>query len=208
MMDSLTCSYCPIVLNGLENFKYHLEKDHGIVSSVDLEKRIYCKTQNCKRSYANARNLYDDIKKKLIVGENVQADKQAQQFKIEQNKEIDESIFPFDSLMSNLIANMRVASTVGGSEFGRYVTQVELLLTDVMKEVKIRVENFFESKKIDVNDETTKTFLNQFKFHSSFPKYKDLRGQISVMKQKYNFIEPMDVAIGYKTQLVVNSEKK
>lgn len=106
--------------------------------------------------------------------------------------------------MTKMIANMRVSSTVSGSQLGSFVTQTEVLLTEVKKDVKSRVHDFLQSQKIDVNEENTKIFSIQLQFDWPFPKYKDMRGQIAVMKQKY--IEPRDVAIGYRKILVTNSD--
>lgn len=82
------------------------------------------------------------------------------------------------------------------------------MLTNVMKEVRERVEEFLESKKIDINGDDTKKFIDQFKFDKTYSKYKSLRGQIKAMKEKYHYIDHRDLTIGYRQVKITNEENK
>lgn len=61
--------------------------------------------------------------------------------------------------MANMISHLRFSPTVTGTELGKFVSQSEIMLGNVMKEVSDRIEAFLESKNIDKNDEDTKIFF-------------------------------------------------
>uniref|UniRef100_A0ABD2WJ19 Uncharacterized protein n=1 Tax=Trichogramma kaykai TaxID=54128 RepID=A0ABD2WJ19_9HYME len=118
--------------------------------------------------------------------------------KIEEDR-TDENL-NLDAFVCKMIANLRLKTSITGSDLGSVADHVVNLLTDVIENVHKKLENFFEKHQVGETDVNVESFLKQFVCDSKqFSYLKYMKNQISILKKNYKYIEPEEIFLGNRT---------
>ncbi|KAL7291628.1 hypothetical protein TKK_0014666 [Trichogramma kaykai] len=105
----------------------------------------------------------------------------------------------FDSHVTNMVANLRLNTTITATNIGFVTDAVQKLLGNVMNEVEEKIKDFVNEFNVKVSDDHLENFLNQFHCDSKdFSYVKSMRSQVNAIKKMYDYIEPTETFMGRK----------
>ena len=104
----------------------------------------------------------------------------------------------FDLIVAKSIADLRKQPSITGATIGNFVSELENIISAIMKQVKEKIEEFLIHQNTDMSHSDVTFFLKQFNFNSSFSKYKRIEGQIAALQENYTYIEPESKYLGGK----------
>lgn len=196
-MAAFLCPLCDDSFSEIKSLQRHINCDHGVKQRTTLEKKLFCKANYCKKEYTRIESFLSHIQ-----NEHSKTDFP----EISVNNESDTTSttnlnwtpisLPYGSIVSCSIANLRFSTTVTGTDLGKTADEFQNSFSAVSDETINKIDSFFKYKGYDTCSSEYKSFLQQFEFHDSFSKYKDMRGQIQSLKNNYKFIEPREFVLG------------
>ena len=101
----------------------------------------------------------------------------------------------FESKLSHLVANLRFATTITGSDLGRCIENFQNVLSDTMTETINKVEKYLAYKNVGITDKESKTFFNQFRYEPNLSQYSSMKAQIRCLKKNYSYIDPVEIPL-------------
>ena len=185
MDTKLTCSFCPDKFNNITELVFHFSKIHKITKSL---KYYPCNTNNCDKVYKKLENF----KKHVIKVHNLTNSNELNA--LSSTNEVSEIWRPagidLEAEVANEITRLRLNNNITGTALGDVVTSFENILKNSISKVQCKVKEYLDFINIDTSNADLKVdaFLNQFTFNDSYAKYKDMRGQINLLQNNYNYI--------------------
>ena len=203
-MDRVQCSFCERKFENSLLLKVHFKNDHIInLSKNDTE--FICKTDNCMKPFKTSKGFFTHIDTMHYFSQN----NETTEFTTAKETlchSWNPKKLSIDGNITEMIADLKLSTNVTGLDFGRFLDSIEELLSDVMLRVTEKIKEFFEHKNMDILDPENKLFLNQFNIQQSFSNYKNLQGQIQMLKKNYNFIEAKEVHLGYHEEVKIDKK--
>jgi len=97
---------------------------------------------------------------------------------------------------ARMISTLRESYSFTGAALQRVATAADNFVSDISNFVQDEINDFCKSKCINVKDPDVEMFLNKFKFDDLFKNMQSLKSQIKVLKNKYTYIEPLEIPLG------------
>uniref|UniRef100_A0ABD2WN81 C2H2-type domain-containing protein n=1 Tax=Trichogramma kaykai TaxID=54128 RepID=A0ABD2WN81_9HYME len=195
--NNLICCKCDSAFSALVDFQKHLKDYHDLKVSDNVQ--IICKM--CRKEFKWVRYFIKHVKE-YHVTPTVHNEPQIKKRKIDNSTWLPKNI-DFQSHICDIAANLRFCTDMTATNVGLVVNKVEKMTESIMKEVEIKIQEFFTEHQVNVPDEKLKLFLNQFHYDSSqFMNLKSMKSQISILKNKYNYIDPIDIRLGKEVKFV------
>ena len=220
-MEGFNCFKCnSTIRGGLKNLRNHFQTIHGLsVSRGHGEEGFTCAQQGCKRNFAYFHTLrrhilrvhsnhHIPITQRRAVGHSNDLDSHVTFENRTENIHSDTEtniIFDLRSSVVMLIGNLRANSSVTGSVLTRVIDESEALISETMHHVKEKFTIFFKNKNL-MDDPQAQNILATLDIEECFENLRTLEQQISALKEKFNFIEPIEKMLGGRTDQIFDSE--
>lgn len=102
-----------------------------------------------------------------------------------------------------MVARFQCKPSMTTSLLTEVLDECEQLLVNTFNFLKQKVKQFFENQQLEDNNEA-QNISNAFEFDSPFDGSKTLNQQIDALKQYCNYIEPIEIPLGYRTDSVLD----
>ena len=209
-MDRIQCSFCDLKFKNSEFLKFHFKNDHKIRISQSNASTFICKTNNCLRKFKTCKNLFAHIDKMHYLdkeNDNNENENESTSINDESIKSLwNPSKISLASEISEMIANLRLNTTITGTDFSRFIDSLEKIISNLMLSVNEKIDDFFKYKNIDTSDSEVKTFLNQFDVKACFTEYKSIQGQINALQNKYHFVNAKEITLGQNQTIIKDKD--
>lgn len=221
-MTLIKCFKCKKTFIGIREYSSHFCRHHAIMVSRSYSSGFYCKQENCDKHFIRFDSLLRHIKKwHIVIDETyiiskkvkVQSSKEekdthnSEQHDVCENRDHDsidnhESSKKLDLRMSaqKFIANLRILSGFTGTALTAITNAAQCLVSDISDFIWEEIFHLCEKENINIESLNTQTLLNKLNFDNLFDKTDTLQDQINTVKNVYNYIDPIEIPLGFRLQ--------
>lgn len=167
----------------------HFKGQHGIPISQPYQ-FIECGSLECTKTFKLFRSYFEHLEKIHL-----------RSIKCTVKNQYQFSPINYDGKFVKMFAEVRANNAnTSGSDLNMFVNAASDLLSDCMEEAVVKIKDFLSYRQIDVTDEESKLFFNQFNVNANLKKLKSIEGQIKAIQTCYTYVEPVECYLGKLTQ--------
>lgn len=106
------------------------------------------------------------------------------------------------------IATLRIVSSFTGTAVVNVTNATQCLLSDISEYICDEMLTFCKKQNISTNSSDFQELLNKLNFDNLFENTDTLQNQIKAVKNTYNYVDPVEIPLGFRLQQYFDQEKQ